>query len=302
MYLHLKTKKINNISYQNIDEDMIVEILDECYKKCAFSIFPYLLNINSKKAIEIFKSGDCVALSIFIKNKLKNKNIQSFLIPATIPNKYKLDGLLDISHVALCIPTSATTFYIADPAFYFLNPIIVDTVSRHNDNNHIVYSKNIYKNEENHLLTDYQTIDHIKYTLEKLDNDKIFNKYQTIPSDTYYVTAYYDNDKLDTWNYFIIEIMNPDEAVTTFFINIKKTPFITSTVPDNNGILTLDNYLVIEDDYIKLKQGKNTEIFNKQDLTLDNLSLINSKLSKFLNNTDFSYFKNMKFGNITIKD
>ena len=301
MYFQLKTKKIDMLN-QNIDEDTIVEILDECYKKCAFSIFPYLFNINSKKAIEIFNSGDCVALSIFIKNKLEIKNIKSFLIPATIPNKYKLYGYLEISHVALCIPTSATTFYVVDPAFYFLNPIVVDTVSRHNDNNHIVYSKNIYKNEENNLLTDYQTIDHIKYTLEKLDNNKIFNIYQTIPSDTYYVNAYYDNDKSDTWNYYIIEIMNPDEAITTFFINIKKTPFITTTVPDENGILTLDNYVVIEDDFIKFKEGKNTNTFNKHDLTLDTLNIINNKLYKFLNNTDFSHLKNMKFENINIKD
>lgn len=302
MYFQLKTKKMNNIPYQKIDEDTIIEILDECYKKCAFSIFPYLFNLNSKTAIKTFNSGDCVALSIFVKNKLKNMNIESFLIPATIPDKYKLDGYLDISHVALCIPTSKTTFYVVDPAFYFLNPIIIDTVSKHTDDNHIVYSKNIYKNEENELLINYQTIDHIKYSLKKLDSDKVFNIYQTIPADTYYVTSYYDNDKFDTWNYYIIEITNPDEAITTFFINIKKTPFITTTIPDENGILTLDNYILIEDDYIKFKEGKNTQIFNIQDLTLDKLNLLNNKLSTFLNNKDFSDIQNMKFENTIIKD
>lgn len=300
MYFQLITKKLRNIPNQVLSEDEVIEILDDCYKNCAFSIFPYLFHINSEQAIEKYNSGDCVALSIYIKNRLKKINIQSYLIPATIPNKYKLEGFLEISHVALCIPLSFNKFYVVDPAFYFLNPIIIDLNNPENEN--IVYSKNIYKNEEKNMLVDYTTIDKIKYKVELLDKTVVFNKYQTIPSNTYYVHTYYTDDAMDSWKYFLIEILNPDEAITTFFINIKKTPFITTTVPDNNGILTLEDYVLIEDNNIKFKHAKNTEIIDKNDLTSDTIDKINHKLFKFLDNKNFSNISNSKFENMHIKD
>ena len=300
MYFQLITKKFTNIPNQILSEDEIIEILDDCYKNCAFSIFPYLFNVNSEQAIEKYNSGDCVALSIYIKNKLKKMNIQSYLIPATIPNKYKLEGYLEISHVALCIPLSSKKFYVVDPAFYLLNPMIVDLSVPENEN--IVYSKNIYKNEEENKLINYTTIDKIKYNLKFLDKNEVFNKYQTIPSNTYYIQSFYTDDILDSWKYFLIEIMNPDEAITTFFVNIKKTPFITTTISDDNGVLTLNDYILIEDDYIKIKHDNKTEIIDKNDLTLDTINRISEKLHKFLHNENFKDIYNSKFENIYIKD
>ena len=92
MYLNLKLKPIQNNIDQNIDEDYIISIMEKCYNECAFSTLPYMYNLNSEQAIETYNSGDCVALSLYIKKKLLEDNFISYLIPATIPNKYKQDG------------------------------------------------------------------------------------------------------------------------------------------------------------------------------------------------------------------
>ena len=151
MYYDLKLKKINN-QEQNISTKNIVTELAECYKKYAFSTFPYLIDeISSSEAIEKYNSGNCIALSIALKNKLKKKyNINSYLIPATIPKKYSRPGYLNISHVALLIPKKSDTYYIADPAFYFLNPIKSKYRIIKNKEN-IVYSKNIYQEESENI-------------------------------------------------------------------------------------------------------------------------------------------------------
>ena len=45
--------------------------LEECYKNCAFSTFPYIMhNIDSREAIKKYNSGNCVALSIYVKDYL----------------------------------------------------------------------------------------------------------------------------------------------------------------------------------------------------------------------------------------
>ena len=121
MYNKLKTKPINGF-FQNVTEKMVIKSLQNSFNN-AFSTFPYIFhNLNSKQAIEKYNSGNCIPLSIFIKTYLENNfNIKSFLIPATIPNKYKYSGYLEISHVAIAIPISSTKFYIADSAFYFLS-------------------------------------------------------------------------------------------------------------------------------------------------------------------------------------
>ena len=49
------------------------------------------------------------------------------------------------------------------------------------------------------------------------------------------------------WNYYLVEILNPDLAISTFYINIVQKPFITTTIVENN-ICKLNVYLKILDD------------------------------------------------------
>ena len=126
MYHNLETKPFLDTDFnQDIDQNKIMDSLKFIHKNYAFSTFPYLVHCNnSKNAINNFKSGNCISLSIGLKNYLKEYyNVESFLIPATIPNMYSRDDYLDISHVALAIPRNKKKIYIADCAFYFINPI-----------------------------------------------------------------------------------------------------------------------------------------------------------------------------------
>ena len=85
MYYNLITTPfINNITKQDINEQNLLHALNISYNNIAFSTFPYIYhNNNSKESIKNFKSGNCIALSMFLKNFLKtNYNLKSFLIPA----------------------------------------------------------------------------------------------------------------------------------------------------------------------------------------------------------------------------
>ena len=76
-----------------------------------------------------------------------------------------------------------------------------------------------------------------------------FNEYQQIPSNTKVCKCCYVDDVNDTWMYFLREVCNPDRAISTFFINCKKLPFICSTKYDHNNICSSDMYLKYIDDH-----------------------------------------------------
>lgn len=241
-YNELITRKIDFDSNKNkiITENLIIDELEKCYKNTAFSTFPYIREgLNSSQSIQKYHSGNCISLSMFIKNELNKKNINSFLIPATIPKKYQSVGYLDISHVVLCIPVSKKEFFIADPAFYFLNPIHVQIGKPIKT----VFSKNIYTKEYSSELSEYTSIDAVNCKLNYFKNRQILNEFQFFPPKTIYIECSYQNEPLDTWKYFIREVINPDTAITSFYVTIKNKPFLTSTIIDKNGIPTMGHYI-----------------------------------------------------------
>lgn len=286
MYNTLFTKSFNSkIKPQYfITENILIDALENCYRNCAFSTFMYVFhNFNSEESIDKTNSGNCISLSIYIQKYLSNKyNIISFLIPATIPNKYKTTGFLDISHVSLAVPVDKNIIYVLDPAFYFFNPIKVDKLKMTCS---IIFSKNIYKYEDSENLKDYTTIDTINSCPSISLKDIIFNKYQTIPKYTYYVKSYFMDDTEDYWYYFLTEIINPDEAISSFFIPIKKDPFITTTILDNNGSCKLDTYIKITNKSLHVidKYGiKKYYDLKELDENSDEFKNLTSNLSPFL--------------------
>lgn len=142
---------------------------------------------------------------------LKDNGIKSYLIPATIPKMYYSHDFLDISHVAVIIFKNQNEAYVIDPAFYFLNPMKINV---NNDNVNIIKWKNIYQGIEEDL----------KYKLNYSDKKNIYNEYQDIPEDTYSVETYENDD--DKWMYFLIEVQNPDKAISSFNLTSKKYPFL----------------------------------------------------------------------------
>jgi hypothetical protein len=215
MYYKLKTQKFkksynNNI---NINISYLKKIIKDNISECPFSTFQYIFGSNSKESVKK-SQGNCVAMSMYLKNKLKKHNIKSFLIPATIPNAYKSSGYLDISHVALAIILNDNKVLISDASFYFLEPMII---SDNYSNLKSIKSYDIYGNK-------YQTLKYKTYIQHK---EKRFNEYQSLPKNIYYVNTYDVLTPNDSWNYYLLEILNPDEAISSFYITIKNLPFIT---------------------------------------------------------------------------
>lgn len=282
-YHKLITKNFTkNVEIQHVNEKHIIEVLDDTYKNTAFSTFPYIMhNMNSKTAIKLFKSGNCIALAMFVKDSLWSKfGIKSYLIPATIPKKYKFSTYLDICHVALCIPKNKKEYFIADPAFYFLNPIILNLDRENND---IVFSKDIYQFEPSNNLKNYISIEKISSINFINKNKYVFNEYQTISRNTIICKCNYINDPYDTWCYFLTEVINPDRAISTFFINTRKMPFICSTKIDKNGVCVGDYYIkMLGSGSFKLSVESKPGIdYRLNNLSQESINKIEKKCLKF---------------------
>jgi hypothetical protein len=172
---------------------------------------------------------------------------------------------------------------IIDTAFYFINPIKVNTATKFID---AVFLKNIYKLEESNNIHDYITIDKIQPVLKKNEQDIIFNEYQTIPKGTFICECNFIIDPTDKWHYFLTEVLNPDRAISTFFINCNKNPFICSTKIDGNGICMSNVILKTKYDgsvSISFENKPSIQIV-KEDVEGDTLDIINKMLEYFLKN------------------
>ena len=99
-----------------------------------------------------------------------------------------------------------------------------------------MFSKEIYAQENNTRLEDYNSIQLITANTRIIDKKMVLNEYQTMPDKTVLSEVHYQNDPSDKWIYFLQEILNPDEAITEFFIDIRNDPFITTIDMDNNGV------------------------------------------------------------------
>jgi len=283
-YRKMKTKIIKNTNkkltntFKEINE-IIRLIIFECYKKCAFSTLPYFTDkYNSMRAINELNSGNCVSLSYFIKNKLKKYSINSYIIPATIPKIYQRTGYLHISHVAVAIPFDNKILLI-DPAFYFFNPAIF--YNNRDISDQVINNINIYTNDTTKIIANYSIT----------DSKILFNKFQSIPKNTPTINCKFINDTYDNdiWNYYLREITNPDEAISTFFIN-RNYKFITTTRLRDDGYCEIDVYLKViknqnDPNYNILEVKQNNMVYFNDyisNLTNDNIKHINKLLKGYL--------------------
>lgn len=283
----------NKINQPDVSEDKIIESLENCYRNCAFSTFPYIMhNLDSRDSISKYNSGNCIALSMYIKDYLKNKyNINSYLIPATIPNKYKVRGYLHISHVVLAIPKNNKEIFIADPAFYFLSPLKVDLNNKFST---IVFAKEIYSTEDNLHLKDYDTIDTIIGNTKIIDREKKFNNYQIIPKNTITSEVYYKSDPNDKWTYFLTEIINPDRAISDFFIGIRKDPFIMTTIIDKNGVCKGNGYFNLNSNgFVKIAdKDKDRNTYHILNIPNSEVTIAKNFTKKYFKGNFNNYLKN----------
>lgn len=280
MYTKLKTKPFKGQmehvpTFKDIDE-----IVNECYKTCYFSTFPYIHNndISSRTALKKYNSGNCIAMSMYIQKQLRKKNIISYLIPATVPNKYRVKGYLDISHVALAIPVNDTKVYLIDPAFYFLKPILITLDSP--NRSYYGMSKNIYKPEVEDDPKKYASIDYLNLRAFKTTTPTQLNDYQYIPKNTYYVKCHTVHNADDPWYYYMRKVVNPDQAIGKFFLEIKNDPFICTTNIDSAGIVKSSGFLMDLGNKVAFSLSDDSrELYYKDTMTQEEKQQIHDRFS-----------------------
>lgn len=270
MYNTLITRPID-FKEQPVNKNKIMKALKVCYGNTCFSTFPYMYDhYNSEEAIDYTNSGNCISLSLFLKKFLKqNYNINSTLIPASIPNMYKKEGYLPISHVALAIPKNKDEAYIADPAFYFREPILYDKKG----NTGSINSSNIYED----------SLEELDFTSNISTEDENLHELQKIPKKTPYCECSKKTNPDDSWNYYLREVVDPDKSIGTFYINLQK-PFISTTRLDSNNQCRMDKYVKLDGDNIIIKE-KNKELYNGP------ITEIPDKLISKLNSTIYPFLK-----------
>ena len=266
-YKKLKTKSLLSPLKKKTKKITAFQIKKElmwCHNNFSFSTYSYCgKNYTSKgfgkKVIDKTSTGNCIALSYGLQKRIKKKyGVSSYLIPATVPKHIERPGYLELSHVALMIPGSEKwVFYIADPAFYFIEPIKVDfrrwkVPGKFKMSN--IYSEN-YDNVEEYFSKVGITI-----------GNTVLNKYQNIPPHTpFVICSAVDPNKSEVfsdWTYFITEITNPDAAITSFFMKVwEKTPFITKTQVINNKVICKLSIRQKDDGNITIKEN-NRPIYN----------------------------------------
>ena len=280
MYNKLKTEYIKEYNTKPIDVSFLVSVLKYAAEVCPFSTFGYMKGYNSDECLDKTNSGNCVALSLFLTKILHNNGIKSFLIPASVPKMFAHEDYLDISHVALCIPF-ASHVYILDPAFYFMEPMIVDLSNT--DDIGLINSYNIYSNKVTPI--NYK----LKINFKKME----LNDYQTLPKDIFIVESNFVSDPTDIWYYYLVEITNPDEAISSFYLTIKQLPFITAL----NADYSIKHLVKFLDDKTLIVKENGNEIFHGEPRRMS-LNLL-QKLSPY--KLDFSLPRNIGYLDFYIK-
>ena len=280
MYYKLNTKPfLNTTDNQRVNPDYLQKVLNEHFDSTAFSIFPYIHDKMNSKQCAKKGAGNCISFVMRLQDILKKssynkkRGIKSFIIPSTIPNSFKRDGYLPITHVALFVYVNSRYGYIIDPAFYMTAPILVDLQT---DKPNQTYMRNMHTGVD----------DLIHYNTQQYDAPIAFHEQQYMPKNTCSVKMRFDKDEMggmDTWEYFLREITNPDKAISNPYINIvKKTPFIIGTKMTDNGVQADCGVYLRDNNVVDIKNGY-TSLY-KGDLNTippDVLNFVRAKLGKF---------------------
>lgn len=265
----------NNIqmSNQNISNKQFEELFHNVYNNIIFSTFPYTLYKEEKSdsCIHKYNSGNCIAFSYFIKHYFKtNYNIDSYTIVASVPDSCKVIGTPYLSHCAVLIPLSNHEFCIIDPSLYFLEPMYCNL--KKNIKRKIKMS-NVYQHN----------IENIIYKISKCNEYNLDSNYkQTIKEKSLCVSCYIENNENEHWNYYLNEIVNPDNNIGYSYLTHKKNPFMMYTKLVNN-VPVLKYKLSIQDNgTIIVKQyPENEVVFNGNSKEFDE-TVIKAELQKYL--------------------
>lgn len=252
---------------QNVKEWQIEEAMIMCYNNISFSTFPYLLYklTSSQDTLEQYNSGNCIALSLFIQKYLKNNyNLHSYIIPASVPSIFRVEGTNNICHVSLCVPVNSSKFFVIDPAFYFLKPA---HCSMRQNIKRVIESCNIHSNVN----------EKISYILQK-------SNYDVILPNSIECKCYFNHLPEDPWSYYLNEILNPDESVGSIYIKCKPNPFLCNTEYDQEARVVKKKY------HIKSEDGQFIVIKDCQEIFKGNPSKLPKEIEHIIQNKLYKYF------------
>ena len=259
---------------QAITKDIVEEALRICYDNISFSTFPYIVyGLNSsKKTLQQYNSGNCIALSLFLKTYFKNLGITSYLIPASVPKIHMVPGVNHICHVSLLIPYDKDKYFIVDPAFHFLEPL------------NCIESNNVER-EIKTMNIHNDTFSTIKYLLTEPNEHNQFTKKQC--------TCLFTDKMDDPWYYYINEVKleDADKYIGAVFMDKKPEPFIVKTVFDYET-QTIKKLFHIKrmtpDTCVIIKNSKEVYTGNIKDIPIHLLNEIYTKLFKYFKRSIFT--------------
>lgn len=244
------------LTHQPINDYKLKIMMQSVYRNIIFSTFPYhsYKLKSSKDAYKIYNSGNCIALAMFCKDYLmSNYDIKSYIIPASVPNSYKVEGTPHACHCALLIPINNNEFYIFDPAFNNLSCMYCNL----NDN---IKRKTKCSDIYSHTPFD------IEYDIQKCDTSLLDVKFnQEILHNSIKVSCHFDFDSSQIWNYYLVEIENPDESIGVHFLRAKSQPFILYTIYDSKANIVKLKYKMRMDEIgnmIVTKYPEKKEVYN----------------------------------------
>jgi hypothetical protein len=244
---------------QTVPLDGVKEALNSCYENIAFSTFPYLSYhlSHSSHTLDKFHSGNCIAMTTFLKRFLRtNHKVQSFIVPASVPNLFRVQGTPDLCHVSLLIPITETRYYILDPAFYFLEPLYVDIV---NPQPYVIDSMNIHKQEHENIIGQY-------------DGQRCVCFFEKTPS--------------DKWCYETYEVLDPDESIGIHFLTHKPEPFLCKT--------TVVDGIPYKDFHLKIEQGQLIFIQDHLEVYRGPPSMLPEHLQQVVEQQLFKYLRRLR--------
>ena len=245
-YLNMKFEKLNlkpiylksqnNLLKQNTFKNLFYNL----YKNVRFSTFPYFSYKveDSLNCLKQYNSGNCISMCYFIQIYLKNNfNIDSYIIGASVPEQFKVDNTPHMCHCAVLIPKSEYEFFIIDGAFYFIEPMYCNL---NNNNLKSINCSDIY----NHKIFK------IEYIIKNIENEILDEKYsQILLPNSLCVSCNFDNDRSQQWNYYLNNVINPDESIGNYFLQSKSLPFILYTEYDTiNNIVKLSYKLYLNEE------------------------------------------------------
>lgn len=238
---------------KHINLDELQSLCISNMKSHPFSTFPYyIFEETSENICDSMCEGNCIALSMNIKKQLKKQNIKSYIVPATVPNKYKLPNMPPYAHVAVVVPLSKTKVIIIDQAFYFLKPLVVDLNKQTPSS---VPSKNIYNRKTDIIET-------VSISKNKKRETEVH--------------CAYSNDPTDSWKYTLTEILNPDASIGTPYLNNKPYPFTCILDDDINMVLYIEKH----DNHLRIKFKDDEYMYHSNEIPSNIKRMIESYMKR----------------------